>query len=74
VAAYTSFTYNVGVGAFEKSTLLRKLNGGDRVAACNELPRWVYARGVKLPGLVNRRREEQALCLSGLADANTARR
>lgn len=66
-AAYTSFAYNVGVGAFKRSTLLRYLNAGDREAACNQLPRWVYARGIKLPGLVNRRNEERDLCLSGLA-------
>lgn len=73
-AAYTSFAYNVGAHAFGNSTLLRRLNAGERVAACNELSRWVYARGVKLPGLVNRRAEERALCLSGLDDATTAGR
>ncbi|GGO89067.1 lysozyme [Marinobacterium nitratireducens] len=65
-AAYTSFAYNVGIGNFKSSTLLRKLNAGDRTGACNELPRWVYAQGMKLPGLVNRRAEERALCLSGI--------
>nr|WP_276554179.1 lysozyme [Cupriavidus gilardii] len=61
--AFVSFTYNVGRGAFCGSTLVRKLNAGDYVGACNELPRWVYAKGVKLPGLVNRREQERALCL-----------
>ncbi|MCP4597780.1 lysozyme [Neptuniibacter sp.] len=65
-AAYTSFAYNVGMANFNKSTLLRKLNDGDRAGACNELPRWVYAKGVKLPGLVNRRESERSLCLSGI--------
>lgn len=65
-AAYTSFAYNVGMGAFNKSTLLRKLNAGDRAGACNELPRWVYAKGYKLPGLVARRDAERKLCLSGV--------
>ena len=64
LAAFTSFTYNVGVGAFEQSTLRRKLNAGDYEGACNELPRWVYAKGVKLPGLVKRREAERELCLS----------
>jgi lysozyme len=64
LAAFTSFTYNVGVAAFERSTLLRKLNAGDYEGACNELPRWVYARGVKLPGLVKRREVERELCLT----------
>ncbi|SEG20803.1 lysozyme [Marinobacterium lutimaris] len=70
-AAYTSFAYNVGTGAFKSSTLLRKLNAGDHRGACNELTRWVYAKGIKLPGLVKRRAEERELCLSGLNDANT---
>jgi lysozyme len=70
-AAYTSFAYNVGTGAFERSTLLKKLNAGDRRGACNELPRWVYAKGIKLPGLVKRRAAERELCLSGLNDENT---
>jgi len=61
--ALVSFTYNVGRGNLCGSTLVRKLNAGDYVGACNELPRWVYAKGVKLPGLVNRREQERALCL-----------
>lgn len=65
-AGYTSFAYNVGIGAFRKSTLLRKLNTGDRVGAADELPRWVYAGGKKLNGLINRRAKERALCLSGV--------
>ena len=61
--AYVSFAYNVGAGAFCSSTLVRKLNAGDYEGACNELPRWVYAGGRKLQGLVNRREAERRLCL-----------
>ncbi|MHA6903336.1 lysozyme (plasmid) [Ralstonia syzygii subsp. celebesensis] len=64
LAAYTDFVFNVGAGSFRKSTLLRKLNAGDRTGACNELPRWVYAGGQKLRGLVARRTAEQKLCLT----------
>jgi lysozyme len=64
--AYSSFVYNVGGGAFSKSTLLRKLNSGDRIGACKELLRWVFADGKKLKGLVLRRKSESRLCLSGL--------
>lgn len=64
--AYVSFAYNVGLGAFERSTLLAKLRSGDRIGACNELKRWVYAKGQKLPGLVARRGAENKTCLSGL--------
>ena len=44
-AALYSFTYNVGTGAFSRSTLLRKLNAGDVPGACKELQRWTYAGG-----------------------------
>jgi len=65
-AAFGSFVYNVGAGAFNRSTLLRKARAGDWVGACNELNRWVYAGGRQLPGLVARRQAERELCLSGL--------
>lgn len=61
--AFISFTYNVGVGAFCGSTLVKKLNAGDLKGACNELPRWNKAGGKVLPGLVKRRADEQKLCL-----------
>lgn len=64
--AYTSFVFNVGEGAWAKSTLVRKLKAGDRVGACNELLRWTYAGGKQLPGLVTRRAEERKLCLRDL--------
>ena len=62
-AALVSFAYNVGVGALSSSTLLRKLNAGDHIAACEELSRWVYANRKKLNGLVTRRAEEKQWCL-----------
>lgn len=66
IAALTSFAYNVGIENFRKSTLLRKLNAGDAVGACNELPRWNKAKGQVLPGLVKRREAERQLCLKGI--------
>lgn len=65
-ASITSFTYNVGKGALKDSTLLRKLNGGDYVGACNEMLRWNRAGGRVVQGLVNRRKVEHNLCLEGL--------
>lgn len=64
--ALASFVYNVGPGAYGSSTLLRKLRAGDRVGACNQLPRWVYAGGKKLRGLERRREAERQICLSDL--------
>ena len=62
--AFVKFTFNVGNRAFCNSTLVRKFNTGDNVGACNELTRWVYVKGVKVNGLVNRRESEKKLCLS----------
>lgn len=64
--ALSSFVYNVGAGAYQESTLLRKLRAGDIEGACRELPRWVYAGGKKLRGLERRRQAEMQICLSGL--------
>lgn len=63
-AALASFVYNVGSGAFERSTLLKKLNAGDRdrAGACDEMRRWKYVDGKVSRGLVNRRAVERELC------------
>lgn len=62
-AALVSFTYNVGQANLCSSTLARKLNAGDAVGACNELPRWNRAKGIVLPGLTKRRAVERNMCL-----------
>lgn len=64
--AFLSLTYNIGIGAYCRSTLARKVNAGDIRGACNELPKWNKAGGKVVKGLTRRRAEEQALCLSGL--------
>lgn len=64
--ALISFTFNVGGGAYCRSTLARKANAGDMVGACKELLRWTYAGGRQLPGLVARRKAEADLCLQGI--------
>ena len=61
-AAFLSFAFNVGTGAFCGSTLARKVNTGDMPGACAELSKWVYAGGKQLPGLVKRRAAERAMC------------
>ena len=63
--ALVSFTFNVGVGNFQGSTMRRKLAARDYTGAAREFPRWVHAQGQRLPGLVRRRREEMELFLSG---------
>lgn len=59
--ALVSFIYNVGVGAFRRSTLLKHLNAGDTKAAAREFGRWVYAGGEVWDGLVHRRAAERKL-------------
>ncbi len=66
-AAIYSFAYNVGTGAFARSTMLKKLNAGDIAGACNELKRWTYAGGKEWKGLITRRQIENAVCLGEFA-------
>ena len=56
--ALVSFAFNVGIGAFQKSTLLKLLNKGQYNTAALQFSQWVYAGKRKLEGLVNRRNEE----------------
>jgi lysozyme len=60
-SAIVSLTWNIGIDAFAKSTLLRKLRAGDPAGAWSELPRWVHSNGQLLPGLIKRRAAEQDL-------------
>lgn len=69
--ALSSFTFNLGVGAFKGSTLLRKLNAGDYKGAANELDKWVHDDGVVVKGLVRRRAAEKALFLSASDTSQT---
>ncbi|MGQ6017445.1 lysozyme [Serratia sp. IR-2025] len=62
--AAVSITFNAGCATMQKSTMFRLFRQGETVAACEQFPRWVYASGVKLNGLVIRRDKERALCLA----------
>lgn len=65
VDALVSFIFNLGAGAFKKSTLLRQLNKQDYQGAHDQLLRWVYQGKTELAGLVRRRKYEQALFRAG---------
>lgn len=56
--ALVSFTFNLGAGALQRSTLRRKINREDHVDAPAEFRKWVWAGGRKLNGLVKRRKAE----------------
>ena len=63
LAAIVDFTFNLGAGRLLTSTLRRRINQRDWVAAATELRRWVYGGGKVLPGLVARRNMEFGLLL-----------
>jgi GH24 family phage-related lysozyme (muramidase) len=58
--ALASFTFNLGAGALQRSTLRHKINRGEHDAAPAEFMKWVWAGGRKLKGLVQRRAAEAA--------------
>ena len=62
--ALVSFAFNLGGNALRGSTLLKKLNQGDKSGAAAEFQKWVYTAGAVLPGLVKRRESERKLFLS----------
>lgn len=61
--AMVSLAYNIGSGAFERSTVLKRLNKGDRVGAAQAFEFWNKGGGRILKGLVSRRKREAALFL-----------
>lgn len=64
-AAIISLAYNIGTGAFSKSTLLRLLNqGADKKLVANQFLVWNKVKGVEVKGLTNRRKLERELFLS----------
>jgi len=69
-AAYTDIIFNLGGVKFCGSTMVKKLNRGDHIGACNEIPRWIYADNKDCRivandcyGIVKRRADEKGLCL-----------
>lgn len=69
-AGLADWIFNVGAPKARTSTLMRKLNAGDRAGACDELRRWVIVGGQdcrrkanNCAGIVIRREQERALCL-----------
>jgi lysozyme len=61
--SFLSLAYNIGPGAFCKSTLVRKVNAGDYEGACKEILRWNKAGGKEVRGLTLRREREYKQCI-----------
>jgi len=66
-AAYSSFTYNIGIGAAAKSTSVRRLNRGDIDGACTAMTWFNRSGGRVVRGLTNRRKAEFDYCMRGLS-------
>lgn len=66
LAAAISFTYNVGVTAYAKSSVRRDFDAGRLKSGCTDLLKYTYAGGQFSQGLLNRRKEEYAICMKGL--------
>ena len=65
LTALTSLAYNIGIGAFSRSTLRRQLNAGtDKNTVAAQFIRWNKVKGKEVPGLTNRRKLEAELFLS----------
>jgi lysozyme len=73
VAASVSLAYNIGVGAYCKSTVARRFRAGDRRGACDAFLMWTRAGGRELPGLVARRKDERNICLRELPAPEASR-
>ena len=61
ICALISFVYNLGIGNFKSSTLLKKLNQQDYVEVGNQFLRWDKCNGKPLAGLTKRRQAEKKL-------------
>ena len=59
--ALVSFSFNVGLGNLQRSTIRMKHNRGDFEGAAEGFMAWTKACGKELPGLVKRRKHERAL-------------
>lgn len=62
-SALVSFSYNVGGGAFSKSTMLKYINQQAFSQAANEFLKWIKSAGKDSPGLIKRREMEKDLFL-----------
>src|SRR5690606_4040219 len=65
--AMVDLAYNIGVGAFQGSTLVRKFNAGDTDGAADEFLRWNRSGGRVLLGLRRRRKADRCLFLGTTA-------
>lgn len=63
--ALVSFSFNIGLGAFQRSTMHDLIQEKSFIAVANEFPKWVRAGGRVVQGLVNRRKMEAEMWSNG---------
>lgn len=66
-AAAVSLAYNIGVGAYCRSTVDRRFDAGNWRGGCDAFLMWNKAGGRVVAGLTNRRKREREICLRGVA-------
>lgn len=66
LAASVSLAYNIGSAGFCRSTAAKRFRAGDWRGGCQAFISWRFAGGKEVRGLANRRKQEIALCLTGL--------
>lgn len=64
--AHLSLAYNIGPGAYCKSSVARLQNAGHPAAACDAFLKWNRAAGMVMRGLTKRREHERSMCREGL--------
>lgn len=62
--AMVSLAFNIGGPNFAQSTLVKKFNIGDVQGAADQFPRWKYANGNEMLGLIKRRAAEREMFLA----------
>ena len=66
LAAATSLTYNIGIGAYNRSTVAKRFSQRRWREACDAFLMWSKAGGKTVNGLFRRRQDERAICLTGI--------
>ena len=67
-AAFTSLAYNIGTGAFCRSTVVKRFKAGNYGGACEAMKMWNRSGGRVVHGLVLRRFDESVLCWQGVPE------
>jgi lysozyme len=68
LASAISFSYNVGVTTYRKSSVARNFNAGNYKAGCEWMLKYTYAKGKYIQGLANRRKHEYDICMKGVTN------